>query len=212
MTTIQHPPHHLGWPERIENYLLGSSVLSWAILGWLGDPPESRMTAVRIAITALHLVVGILLFTRQPLRKAGGWRLMLLAIPALVLSGFALHVAPPPSAWAWGPGMFFFAGAGWAIVSLVQLGGSFAIFPALRQVVVAGPFRIVRHPAYLGELALFFACAGAAPFSWKGWGLAALAVFFVILRIHGEEMILSEDPQYREYSQSVRYRLLPGLY
>jgi protein-S-isoprenylcysteine O-methyltransferase Ste14 len=93
----------------------------------------------------------------------------------------------------------------------VALGRSFGIVAANRGVVVKGPYRIVRHPIYLGYLVTH---AGFLLSNWSVRNLAvyASAYFFQVARIFAEERILLVDGRYREYFQSVRYRLIPGLF
>jgi protein-S-isoprenylcysteine O-methyltransferase Ste14 len=93
----------------------------------------------------------------------------------------------------------------------VALGRSFGIVAANRGVVVGGPYRLVRHPIYLGYLVTH------AGFLLSNWSLRNLAVYaaayiFQVARIFAEERILLVDGRYREYFQSVRYRLIPGLF
>jgi protein-S-isoprenylcysteine O-methyltransferase Ste14 len=91
------------------------------------------------------------------------------------------------------------------------LGRSFGIVAANRGVVVGGPYRLVRHPIYLGYLVTH---AGFLLSNWSPRNLAvyAAAYFFQVARIYAEERILSGDEKYREYSAIVRYRLIPGLF
>jgi len=103
------------------------------------------------------------------------------------------------------------AGIVFEIYAKVFLGRSFGIVPADRGIVVGGPYRIVRHPIYLGY---FVTDIG---FLLTNWSLRNLALyigsyFFQILRILAEERILREDESYRAYCQRVRHRLIPGVF
>ncbi|MGE5752505.1 MAG: methyltransferase family protein [Deltaproteobacteria bacterium] len=91
------------------------------------------------------------------------------------------------------------------------LGRSFGIVAANRGVVVGGPYRIVRHPIYLGYLVTH---VGFILSNWSPRNLAIYAAtyFFQVARIFAEERLLLGDGRYREYFQSVRYRLIPGLF
>jgi protein-S-isoprenylcysteine O-methyltransferase Ste14 len=77
------------------------------------------------------------------------------------------------------------------------------------KVVSSGVYGIVRHPMYLGTVALFF----GAPLlmgSCVGLAIAALEVFLLAGRIVGEENMLRSDLDgYAEYQVRVRYRLIP---
>jgi protein-S-isoprenylcysteine O-methyltransferase Ste14 len=91
------------------------------------------------------------------------------------------------------------------------LGRSFGIVAANRGVVLKGPYRIVRHPIYLGYLVTH---AGFLLSNCSLWNLAVYAAvyLFQVARIFAEERLLIVDERYREYLQSVRYRLIPGVF
>lgn len=91
------------------------------------------------------------------------------------------------------------------------LGKSFGIVAANRGLVLRGPYRMVRHPIYLGYLVTHI---GFLLSNWSGRNLAVYAVgyCFQIARIFSEERLLLEEPSYREYCGQVRYRLVPGVF
>jgi protein-S-isoprenylcysteine O-methyltransferase Ste14 len=103
------------------------------------------------------------------------------------------------------------AGTGFEIYAKVFLGRSFGIVAADRGIVVVGPYRIVRHPIYLGY---FVTHVGFLLANWSPRNLALYIVvyFFQISRILAEERILREDESYRSYCQRVRYRLIPFIF
>ena len=80
------------------------------------------------------------------------------------------------------------------------------------QVVTCGPYRVVRHPMYVGAVAMYPATAlvwgsGAA----LGIGLAVGLLF--VWRTGREDRTLQDElPGYREYAVRTRYRLVPGLW
>jgi len=83
---------------------------------------------------------------------------------------------------------------------------------AEQQVIQTGPYRLVRHPMYTA-IAVMFILTPLALGSW--WGLLASAAFPLVLvgRIRGEEELLGRDlPGYEEYTQRVRYRLIPLIW
>jgi hypothetical protein len=97
------------------------------------------------------------------------------------------------------------------IYAKVFLGRSFGIVAADRGIVISGPYRIVRHPIYLGY---FVTHVGFLLANWSARNLALYIVlyFFQISRILSEERILSEDAAYRDYRGRVRFRLIPGVF
>jgi len=198
--------------ERLANALLGLSILSWAVLG-LAEAGPGRLAPARLTITALNACVGALFLLRRPVVRHGSLQAVAIALPSLVIAGSALKLAPPPGQWPLAANATFVAGGTLAIAAFLALGLNFAIFPALRQVVGRGPYALVRHPAYLGEMAMVAACSLAAPSPslWTFWPLAAV-VPLVALRIIAEERLLTQSPDYRTYAQKVRWRLLPFLW
>jgi protein-S-isoprenylcysteine O-methyltransferase Ste14 len=81
-----------------------------------------------------------------------------------------------------------------------------------QQVISTGPYALVRHPKYVGDLILVVGIALGLG-SW--WSLAILLITVPVLvaRIIDEESTLAKDlPGYAEYEQKVRYRLVPHLW
>jgi protein-S-isoprenylcysteine O-methyltransferase Ste14 len=80
------------------------------------------------------------------------------------------------------------------------------------RVIDTGPYAMVRHPMYVGVIVIF---PGMALLLGSGWGALAgviLALAFP-LRIIGEERMLREElAGYVEYTEQVRYRLIPGVW
>jgi len=103
------------------------------------------------------------------------------------------------------------AGTLFAISAKVFLGRSFGIVAANRGIVVGGPYRIVRHPIYLGY---FVTHVGFLLANWSphNIGLYIVIYFFQISRILAEERILGEDESYVAYRQCVRRRLIPFIF
>jgi protein-S-isoprenylcysteine O-methyltransferase Ste14 len=101
-------------------------------------------------------------------------------------------------------------GAAWTLVAVLALGRCFGVLPEARGLVRRGPYRIVRHPVYLGEFGM---CAGfvlAAP----TLGNCLCGAVFVIaqafrMRLE-EEALTLEFPDYRQYAATTP-RVIPGL-
>lgn len=97
-----------------------------------------------------------------------------------------------------------------SIWGIAYLGRSFGALVAVRKVVIAGPYRVVRHPIYCGYL---FETLGLiiATFSLFSIIWAILAVGIQVIRAILEERRLAEaSPDYREYQKRVGF-LLPKL-
>jgi len=81
-----------------------------------------------------------------------------------------------------------------------------------QTVITTGPYAIVRHPMYAAAL-LLLAGMPLALGSW--WGLVAFVVILPVLvwRLLDEERMLTRDlAGYAAYRQTVRYRLVPGVW
>jgi protein-S-isoprenylcysteine O-methyltransferase Ste14 len=91
------------------------------------------------------------------------------------------------------------ASCAWTLASVLVLGRCFGVLPEVRGLVTRGPYRLVRHPVYLGELG---ACAGLVLGAPTLWNLSAVAVLLAgqLVRMRLEEAALTREfPQYRAY-------------
>ena len=80
------------------------------------------------------------------------------------------------------------------------------------HVVSGGPYRIVRHPAYVGGL---FNALAMPLMLGSLWALipAAMTLPVLIMRTMSEDRLLMEElPGYKEYAQQTRFRLIPGIW
>jgi len=79
-------------------------------------------------------------------------------------------------------------------------------------VVTGGPYRYVRHPAYLGAI-LYELAVPVLLGSWWAFIASGLGVILLILRTALEDRVLqAELTGYGDYVHQVRYRLLPGIW
>lgn len=81
-----------------------------------------------------------------------------------------------------------------------------------QKVVSTGPYAILRHPMYFGVGLLYLASPLALGSYWAILP-AVIIIPLLVARILNEERVLRRDlPGYVEYTQKVRYRLLPGVW
>ncbi len=154
-------------------------------------------------LSVLHNgLLAVLYSIRRPAVKADPSGLVL----GLLAAGLPLASYPDVvPAWLLPFGLAGYALTMWA---LLALGKSFGIGPADRGLVKHGPYRIVRHPMYLGELVYRGVLVGAH-FTLGNALLLATLVVLQVARIRREERIIGG---YAEYAGRNRWRLLPGIW
>ena len=192
--------------QRIVDLSIGISVLGWATAGTWSNLGQ-RPVAVLLATSLLHFIVGVLFLVRSHAEIQGDLRTCLIAIPAVLVGGWVFRFAP--NHWNVPAQVLFVIGGGLAILSFAFLGRCFAILPAIRGTVTRGPFSFIRHPAYLGELAMVAACVLAVPPHWGQPIVLVLASMLFVARISVEERLLLTDDAYQNYCRKVRWRLVP---
>jgi len=75
-----------------------------------------------------------------------------------------------------------------------------------------GPYRLVRHPGYLGADVM---SVGGAVLLGSLWALVpalAAVVFMGVRTAHEDRMLQADLPGHREYAREVRYRIIPGVW
>jgi protein-S-isoprenylcysteine O-methyltransferase Ste14 len=152
-------------------------------------------------------------FSERFHKRGGWWVVAQFALFGLIL--LALRWNQDPAVWL--------QVVGWTAVALaLVLGGSGAWL--IRRKITAmpapvdgavlletGPFAIVRHPIY-GAVII-----GFVGLSLKGGNLAALLLslllvpFFLAKTRHEEKLLAERFPQYGQYRQRVRSRILPWV-
>jgi protein-S-isoprenylcysteine O-methyltransferase Ste14 len=76
----------------------------------------------------------------------------------------------------------------------------------------SGPYRIVRHPGYAGNILPLLGIVLALGSVWTLIP-AAVALIIAVIRTTLEDQTLQEElPGYRDYARRVHYRLLPGIF
>jgi len=159
-----------------------------------------------------HLLVLVIAFTRRrPVAQDYSLRTSV-AVGVSYAYPYAqvalLQRMPGDEGWPTGGLVLVTIAAFLSVASLLTLRRSFGIRPALRGLVTAGPYRLVRHPIYLSY------AIGDVGYNLQEWNygtvlltLAGWASLFY--RIHAEERVLSRDPGWRTYVAAVPHRVLP---
>jgi protein-S-isoprenylcysteine O-methyltransferase Ste14 len=103
------------------------------------------------------------------------------------------------------------AGLAFAIGSVAVLGRCFGILPDVRGLVTHGPYRLVRHPLYLGELtAVLGVVLGSREPLWAGLTWLVCVGLQLVRTGYEERNIRAEFPEYAEYAARTK-RLIPGV-
>jgi protein-S-isoprenylcysteine O-methyltransferase Ste14 len=76
----------------------------------------------------------------------------------------------------------------------------------------SGPYRVVRHPGYAGNLLALPGMVLALNSMWTLIPAAVALVIAVIRTVLEDQTLQDELPGYRDYARRVRYRLIPGIY
>ena len=183
------------------------------------------VTADAIIVLYIWRANPELLIARSRLRWENRWDLIvgsitmagLLAIfQVAALDDGRFHWRPTPW-WVCGLGYFLFL-VGMAVLTWVAAVNKFAE-PGVRiqverghKVIDAGPYAFVRHPSYVAAVPFF---AGIALSLGSLWALipAGLATVALILRTQWEDQTLQAELEgYKEYTQRVRYKLIPRVW
>ena len=121
----------------------------------------------------------------------------------------------PTPLWAHLSGVFLIS-SGWAFFLWAMASNPFfsesVRIQADHRVASRGPYRLLRHPGYFGNV---LNCMGQPLLlgSWWAWIPAVLTMLAFAIRTTLEDHTLqSELEGYSEYAKQVRYRLIPGLW
>jgi protein-S-isoprenylcysteine O-methyltransferase Ste14 len=162
----------------------------------------------------------------ENVQSAKAWDKVLAPLMALSVSFPLVIVAGLDHRFGWSPVFPL-----WLIVLgflLISLGYAFATWALIENrffssvvriqvdrghvVCDSGPYRIVRHPGYAGNI---LALPGIVLALSSMWTLipAVVALIIAVIRTVLEDQTLQDElPGYRAYARRVRYRLIPRIY
>ena len=192
---------------------------AWAVLavmaGWI----------IATAIVIFRINPGLLAERLGPRRGAKRWDTAIMS--ALGLMQLVRYIiAGLDQRYGWTGGFpvtaqicaFILCGLGYAL--FVWATASNAYFSQIvriqtergHKVVSDGPYRYVRHPAYIGGI-LYELAVPILLDSWAALTFSLVCALLLILRTALEDRTLqTELAGYAEYSTNVRYRLVPGVW
>jgi len=76
----------------------------------------------------------------------------------------------------------------------------------------SGPYRVVRHPGYAGNILALFGIVLALGSVWTLIPAVVASIIAVIRTVLEDQTLQEELPGYRDYARRVHYRLIPGIY
>ncbi len=160
---------------------------------------------LNLALAAHSLIVGAAMLSRGPVRQEARAAEQVAAWGFAILPMFFVSVDPVAPAWTQSVAIAGVLLTIWAVLTLWR---SFAVAPADRGLVTGGPYQLVRHPMYAGQMLTLLAilAGGADSLAWMSVLISFAGTVWRILR---EEQILASYPN---YAAGVRWRLIPGVF
>ena len=173
----------------------------------LAEYPLFAIKALWGAETTLFLVLilAFLLRTTPQIRSSGLREIVVPLIGSALPFGLLLS---PPAPAVVGTPLFFYGTLWWmtgatllTVAGMWTLRRSFSITVEARTLVTSGPYRLIRHPIYLGEM---LAAAGVAVIRFSPANMLVLLAFVAIqlCRARWEEGKLTRAfPEYRAFAR-----------
>ncbi len=204
------------WPAYL--FALPLLVRAWNLLhATRADTLHDQALLLQETVTVVFLALVVVLFAIRR-RAIKGQRANWQAGGVALLGTFLLNVVAflPIEASTSTEGLLVssvivIVGTLFTIWSLATLGRCFGLFPEVRGLVLRGPYRLVRHPVYLGELVSALGLLVVKPHPL----IVAVFAVFVALQygrtIYEERALAAAYPDdYPAYARRVP-RLVPGL-
>lgn len=197
--------------ERLFNVLLGLTIIFWTTKGTIEELYKlGTLTVVRVSIIIVNVIVAISFMRRRKVVKYAHIKEVAACFPSFIIGSISYRLSEQASVWPTFLQILFLIAAVLTATSFLFLGRNFAIFPALREITIKGPYQFVRHPAYLGELLLIFVFSlNSSPWSFL---IFVLAIAGVVIRITIEEKLLLFDTHYHVYQNKVRWKMIYGIW
>jgi protein-S-isoprenylcysteine O-methyltransferase Ste14 len=204
------------WPAYL--FALPLGVRAWNLAQSLrADSPHDQAVLLQESVTVIFLGLVVVLFAIRR-RAIHGQRATWRAGGVALLGTFLLNVVaflPIEASTSTGSllasSAVVIVGTLFTIWSLATLGRCFGLFPEVRGLVLRGPYRLVRHPVYLGELVSALGLLLVKPHPL----IVAVFAVFVALQygrtIYEERALAAAYPNdYPAYARRVP-RLVPGM-
>ena len=173
----------------------------------------AEVTSSVLALSFCALVVRAYLRRGRAAATDRGW-LVWLAAPLATVVPLGIAAVPPRT-----HGLpvtavqlaLTLGGLALAVWSVRTLSTNLSIVPQARVAITYGPYRLVRHPLYLGELVALVGLAWHVG-RWPAALVFGVEVLLQVYRAGREErLLIAVVPGYREYAART-HRLIPGLW
>jgi protein-S-isoprenylcysteine O-methyltransferase Ste14 len=178
-------------------------------------PVSLVLNLVSKLCTLIFLAVLAMMFAarRVPRRYALGFYPRFVAVAGTVISVGIVWLPPQElsSSLYLVTLLLIIGGTAFAVYAVLVLARSISMMPEARRLITSGPYTLIRHPLYLGEIV---ATAGLALQYLMPWALLLLGLhcIFQLERMRNEERVLLQAfPRYRDYMADTA-RLVPGVY
>jgi protein-S-isoprenylcysteine O-methyltransferase Ste14 len=101
----------------------------------------------------------------------------------------------------------------WAMVSNAYFVATVRIQTDRRHAVASnGPYRYIRHPGYLGAILLHWGVPFILNSLWAIIPAVMITLVLIVRTILEDKTLRAELPGYKEYTERVRYKLVPGVW
>ncbi|MDX8409486.1 MAG: methyltransferase [Mariprofundales bacterium] len=204
----------------MRNWWCTRRVADWlavAVFGWIAWSPLQLMWQHGISgyvglLALFYLLLIVIYLLRPPPRVAAeGWLERYFPLAVTFAPMVLLRVEPDPMPNS-GAMVLCTSGIAFCLWGLIYLRGNFSIMVEGRQLVVAGPYRWLRHPIYGGEIVTLIGLMWLSP-HWPTILVASLIVVGQWWRSWLEERKLCQvfGMDYERFRQGSWWLPLPAL-
>ena len=197
----------------ILNIYLFLSFAGWGIWQTYQYHLKGTLGYVEISFAIQSLLVGVIILSRRP-HQVFHTNLLHQAVAIIAFCSGAAFIGQPatgnPLAKHISQVIILTANM-FGVVTLLNLGHSFGILIAFREVKSRGLYGMIRHPMYATDILLRMG------FLINHFNLLTLILFITsavcyVYRAILEEQFLMHQPEYQEYMHRVKYRFIPFVF
>ncbi|UCH63916.1 MAG: isoprenylcysteine carboxylmethyltransferase family protein [Fidelibacterota bacterium] len=205
---------------------LSAGTLNWA-MGWILIGFTVAVTVIsRVIVARKHPSLLVERARFAEVEDAKRWDRLFVILMALYGPLVVWVVAGLDYRFGWSPSV----PATWQVVALVVMILSYSLsvwamavnrfFSAVVRIqkdrghttVTTGPYRYVRHPSYIGGILAYCAIPVLLDTLWALVPVGVTAILTIVRTALEDRTLLAELEGYSDYAQSVRYRLVPGVW